>query len=503
MPSSPPPRTRPGPAGVLSTRGRRGAISAAHPVAGAAGVEMLRLGGNAVDAALAAQAVICVLLPQAASLGGDLLALVRQPDGSTVAVNGTGASAAAAVPGDWRSGGGSVTTPGLVAGWAVLHGSFGRLPLADVLTPATALARNGVIVDEALAESVAEQRQRLLAGGAESWELLRTRPGDRWRQPALADLLGAVADLGATVFYAGAAGAAIAAAVQRRGGWLTETDLADHAADTGLPVTVAWDEARVHVQPPMSQGVLLAMALHFLQTLGTGPETASGPDLDGALDHVLVELTEATFAHRSACGQGAALLAEPLHVDPARAAHRGGPRAYLHTAGVAAADADGLVVSSLVSVFDNFGSAVFVPELGITLNNRAAGFTDGANAPAPGRKPVHTLAPALVEGPRVLALATPGADGQVQTLLQILAALRYRRASVAEAVAALRWRTEGGALLVEDGHPQTAALAHRGHRVARRPAGDPVFGGVVAAGIDDDGPFCVSDWRRQVASAAL
>src|SRR6185295_344565 len=103
--------------------------------------------------------------------------------------------------------------------------------------------------------------------------------------------------------------------------------------------------------------------------------------------------------------QGEALLAHSLAIDFNKASHRGGPRAYLHTAGVAAADAQGDVVSSLVSVFDDFGSCVFVPELGITLNNRAGGFTTGANSAAPGKRPVHTLAPALLTTPQgVLAL---------------------------------------------------------------------------------------------------
>lgn len=491
---------------VRQVRGRVGAVSAAHPTASAAGAELLRLGGNAVDAAVAAQAVICVLMPQAASVGGDLLALVRRPDGVTVAVNGTGASAAAAAPGLWLSGGSSVTTPGLVAGWTSLHGSFGRLPLHTVLAPAISLARSGVRVDEPLVRAVEEQRHRLVVGGAASWDLMRMRTGDLWRQPALAGLLAAIAVEGEAAFYSGFGPGAIAAAVQRNGGWLTEADLAGHRSEVRTPVTVPWGEARVSVQPPMSQGVLLTMALHWLDTRhaasSAGFEPAPGWADDG-LPHLLVELTEAVFAHRSACATGEALLAEPLDVDPVRAAHRGGPRAYLHTAGVAAADVEGLVVSSLVSVFDDFGSAVFVPELGCTLNNRAAGFTDGANSPGAAKKPVHTLAPALVEGRRVLGLATPGADGQVQALLQILVALRFGGLSVADAVAALRWRTEGGSLLLETGHPARTGFESRGHDVVLRPPGDPVFGGVVAAGIDDEGPFCVSDWRRQVASVAV
>ena len=439
-------------------------------------------------------------MPQGASLGGDLLALVRQPDATTVAVNGTGASAAGAQVGDWRSGGASVTAPGLVAAWDTLHRTYGRLPLTAVLAPAVALAREGFVVDAELAAAVDQQRPRLLAGGAAVWRLLSARLGDHWCQPELADLLEQLGTDGPGAFATGPAATALADAIRRHGGWLDEKDLAAHQTQVGPPLTVPWHGSLVHVQPPMSQGVLLASALHALE-LRSPASYGLDSARDDELAHLMVELTEAAFAYRSSCVEGEALLDRALAVDPDRAARRGGPRAYLHTAGVAAVDRDGQVVSSLVSVFDDFGSAVFVPELGLTLNNRAAGFTDGANAPAPGRRPVHTLAPVIVEGERVVGLATPGADGQVQTLLQILAALRYRGLPLVEAIDALRWRTEDRALLVEAGHPATAGLRRLGHRLVERTPGDPVFGGVVAAGFDNDGPFSVADGRRQVATA--
>jgi hypothetical protein len=131
------------------------------------------------------------------------------------------------------------------------------------------------------------------------------------------------------------------------------------------------------------------------------------------LDHAGIELTEAAFAFRDRVHEGTSLLAQPLRIDLSRASRRGGPRAYLHTAGVAAADRFGTVVSSLLSVFDDFGSGVFVPEGGFVLNNRAGGFTAAPNDARPGKRPVHTLAPMLIETERgALALATPGADGQ-------------------------------------------------------------------------------------------
>ncbi|WP_203595426.1 gamma-glutamyltransferase [Salipiger sp. PrR002] len=191
-------------------------------------------------------------------------------------------------------------------------------------------------------------------------------------------------------------------------------------------------------------------------------------------------------------------MSEALTDDPERAPHRGGPRAYLHTAGVACADADGCVVSSLVSVFDDFGSGVYVPEGGFMLNNRAAGFGPAPNDAAAGKRPVHTLAPALLTGPdgSVWALATPGADGQVQTLLQVLSRARLAGEDLAAAVAAPRWRSENGQLLIEESHPEIEALRALGHALKVLPSGDLRFGAIVAAGMQGGSPRALADWRR-------
>ncbi len=476
--------------------GSRGAVAAAHPMAVAAGTSALAQGGTAVDAAIAAQAVVCVLMPQAGGLGGDLLALVHQSDGGVHAVNGCGRSPATATAAA-SDGGASVTVPGLLDGWAETHRGFGRLPWDVVLAPAVRLAADGFPVEASLARAVAAQRPRLVRGGAGGWPLLTLSPGDRWRQPELAALLRAFGRSGRDALHAGPVADAVVAAVRRSGGRLTADDLAAHRTEVGAPIAVDWNGGRLHVQPPSSQGVLLAMAARWLQRTGPAARAAD-------LDHLLVEVTEAVFAHRDDCHAGAALLDRPLTVDPERSGRRGGPRAYLHTAGVATADATGQVVSSLISVFDDFGSGVFVPEAGLVLNNRAGGFTAGANAFGPGRYPVHTLAPALVTDGSggVLALATPGADGQVQTLVQILAHRRYDGLGLAAAIAAPRWRSQDADLLVEDDHPARDALARRGHRVRPRPPGDDVFGAVVAAGNASSGPFAAADWRRRVRAGA-
>lgn len=470
--------------------GRLGAVSAAHPLAAAAGQQVLATGGNAVDAAIAAQAALGVLVPQSCGIGGDLLCLVAG-EGDPVAVNGTGATPAGAEPGVTApSGGASVTVPGAVGAWETLAERYGRVGLEAALAPAVTLAAEGTAADPRLLAEVEVQRDLLLRGGAGEWPLLGLTAGQTWVQDRLADTLRAIGRDGAAAFYAGLA-PAIARAVQRDGGALTAEDLAAHRTVVAEPLAVDWCGGTAWVQPPVSQGVLLAMALAWLTREGVPPDPAER-------EHVLVELTEAVFAHRARAGEGPALLDEPLAVDRGRARRRGGPRGAMHTAGVAVADAGGLVVSSLITVFDHFGAGVFVPEGGFVLTNRGAGFTQPPNDPAPGKRPVHTLAPALLQrGGELTAVATPGADGQVQTLLQVL----VRAATgmdLPAAIAAARWRSEAGRLLIEHDHPQAAALEARGHDVHRSVPGEGPFGSVVCAGVRDGWPRSTGDWRRQV-----
>jgi gamma-glutamyltranspeptidase/glutathione hydrolase len=473
-------------------RGRGGAVAAAHPLAVAAGQEMLVAGGTAADAAIAAQAVLCVVMPDACGLGGDMLALVHQPRQPTIAINGTGA-APSRLEKVSDDGPNSITVPGIVDAWCELSTRAGRLSLSQVLGPAIRLARTGVRISPILAVALATHRARLQRGHASGWVLFDQVAGTRIEQSHLASSLELIGAQGRDAFYQGASAKAIAQAVQAQGGTLSEADLTGHATVIANPVETTWGKLRVGAQPPMAQGILLNMAVNALNRLGDFPATLN--------DHVGIELTEAAFAFRSDVALGEALLAHELPVDFSKASHRGGPRAYLHTAGVATADAEGSVVSSLVSVFDDFGSCVFVPELGITLNNRAGGFTTGANSAAPGKRPVHTLAPALLATEHgVLALATPGADGQVQTLLQVLIAIEREGMDLARAIARPRWRSENDKLLIERSHGSIESLRALGHQIEVLPDGAMRFGAVVCAGYLHDEPIAAADWRRETAA---
>lgn len=476
--------------------GRRGTISCENPLAASAGLRAYDLGGGAVDALISAQAVLAVVSPDACGLGGDMLALVHGAEGEVVAVNGTGC-APMAWAGQPIEGPNAITVPGLVGAWATAHARWGRLPMAELLAPAIRLAEEGFKVTSYLGRALVAQRDRLVAGGAGDWPLFDRAEGDVVRLPVLAALLRRVAEEGAEAFYAGDMAAATARAVQALGGTLAEADLAAHETVVTAPNRTPFRGCMLMTQPPITQGILLNMSLAALER--------AAPEAGLAADHAGAELTEAAFAYRARAGEGMALMDEVLSYDPAQALHRGGPRAYLHTAGVACADAEGLVVSSLVSVFDDFGSAVYVPEGGFMLNNRAAGFGPAPNDAGPGKRPVHTLAPALLTGPEgaVWAVATPGADGQVQTLLQVLWKALGEGTDIAAAVAAPRWRSENGALLVEGGHPFAEALAGLGHDVKPLPSGDLRFGAVVVAGVQEGTPRALADWRRLTTSGAV
>lgn len=384
--------------------GRRAAIAAAHPLAVAAGQEIICQGGSAVDAVIAAHAVISVINPDAGGLGGDGFFLIRDPEGGLMGINAAGRSAAAS-PSVTTDDGSSVAVPGLVAGWADLTARWGCMPLADLLAPAIRIAREGITPGQQLRAALVAQSARLEAGGAELWPVLAGHRAGATRilQPELARSLEIIASDGCSGFYGGLIAHAIVKAVARRGGALDVTDLSDHRSVIAPPVSVDAFGVRISVQPPMSQGILLAMCV---KSLAAAEQGRCDPD------HAAIETTLAAFEHRARVAEGEALLDASLGFDPHRASGRSGARPYLHTAGVAAADDEGLVVSSLLSVFDDFGSAIYVPEAGFVLNNRAAGFTVAPNEPAGAKFPVHTLAPAIIEmGEDVLALATPGADG--------------------------------------------------------------------------------------------
>ncbi len=471
-------------------QGQHLAVACGHPLAVQAALRVGAKGGNAADAAAAAAAALTVILPDACGLGGDLLCIVRLPDGRTQAINGVGAAPLALTGPLPDDGGQVVAVPGFVAGLCDLHELAGSLGRADVLAPALELAEHGVPITRDTDEALVANAARLTRGGADVSPWVRARAqgaGAVVRLPETAATLRALITDGPEAFYDGPNAEAIVAAIAREGGVMTLADLAEHRSVHAEPVAVDYRGVTVLAQPPSSQAMLLTMALRRL--------AAERPsDSSPAAHHRAIEAMVGAFAYRDRITEAGAVeelmaLADgiPIAERASRADHAKG---YNHTTSVTVADRDGTVVSMLVSVFDSFGSATWVPEGGFFLNDRLLSFSRdpaSANAPAGGKRPVHTLSPAMVvDRERVLGISTPSADGQVQALLQVLLAHLDEATDLGDAIERPRWRSVDDLLHVEDDiEPElSAGLRGLGHAVTDAPVGDSLFGSVCAAEVN-------------------
>jgi gamma-glutamyltranspeptidase len=438
------------------------AVAAPHHLAVDAAREAVEAGGGAVDAALAAAMALTVVYPHQCAIGGDLIAVVRRPDGSMTSVNASGRYGTGGRPGEGTvpvSGPGSITVPGMVSGWEALHELGGTLPVARLLEPAIRLAANGVPVTERLAAAMAAvdldtDSDPGLRGLVTDAEGRRLTAGVVLRQEALARSLSRLAEDGLRSFYAGRLGDEVSAALQDLGAPVTRDDLRRHTPALADVLTAEAANCRLSTVPPNSQGYL------FLVTMLAADRLIwRGVVID---DRVLLELFLRTTARREA------ELADPDHmsatgaelIDPAQVERDvaavmerldapttphtvpPAPRRDGDTAAVTAVGADGTAVSLVQSLFHSFGSRLHDPATGITFHNRAAGFSSdpGPNSLAPGKRPAHTLMPLIVEHADgwVAAHATMGGRQQPQIHAQVLRQ-RLAGATANEAVSAPRF----------------------------------------------------------------
>lgn len=486
-------------------RGVRGVCACGHPLGTTAALDAFRAGGTAADAAVAAALALSVVLPDACGLGGDAFALVqRAGERAATAYNGSGRAPAlmtGAVPVD---GGGTVAVPGAIAAWWDILGTHGALDPEQLLAPAVRLAREGFPLGGDTGRALGAHRARLARGAPDhALSAPGLRTGSLIRQPVLATTLERLAEHGPSVFYAGGLAEQIARAVQDDGGMMTVDDLAAHSTEvlSGLLSTRLGRE--LVVAPPVSQAALIPVALGSLER--------AAPTGAASRLHAAVEAIEAAFAYRHELTSGAAaerlLRVEPPVIDLERAARRGGPRSDAHTTAIATADSEGTLVSMLISVFDDFGSSLWVHEGGFLLNDRLQGFTAPGSTAVAGARPVSTLSPALLaNGSARMALGTPGSDGQVQTIVQLVVALDDGL-SIEAALDRPRVRSVDGRLAVEEDVEASVleALRRLGHDVWVRPPGEPRFGAAVAAGVEEDSGtlWAASDPRREAWAAAL
>jgi gamma-glutamyltranspeptidase/glutathione hydrolase len=471
-----------------------------HHLASQAGLGVLRDGGTAVDACVAIAATLAVVYPHMTGLGGDGFWLIAEPDGGIHAIDACGAAAAAAdlalyagldaVP--WRGPLAANTVAGTVSGWGAAIERGGRLPLGRLLDDAIRLADEGVPVTDGGAEVAAAKSAELCAQPGAYARIFEPegrplRAGDTLRQPALAETLRRIAAGGPSSFYDGALAADIASDLAALGSPVSVADLAVHRAIRPAPLQVAIDGATLYNMVPPTQGLASLLILAIAGRLSAG-------EADGfAHVHGLIEATKQAFLIRDAdvgdpaymtldpqslLDDGAALDALAAAIDPAHALPWPQPANPGDTCWFGAADADGRVVSCIQSTYFEFGSGLVLPRTGIAWQNRGASFRlaeDGWNALKPGRRPFHTLNPALARfaDGRVMAYGTMGGEGQPQTQAAIFS--RYARFGVGlqDAISRPRWllgRTWGDvstSLKIEDRFPPELidALRAAGHEV--------------------------------------
>jgi len=480
----------------------RGIVAAEHPLAAQAGAVVLARGGHAVDAAIAANAVMGVVSPNANGLGGDLFAIVY--DNTTNTVHGLNASG-------WSPDGTSidfllslgmnampqhgihcVTVPGAVAGWTALHSRFGRVAFDTLLQPAIAHADEGFPVSEIVA---LEWRgcASILASDASAAALYLPKgrapeAGQIFRNPDLARALRAVAREGRHGFYAGEIGARILEASAERGGRFSPADLAEYEAEWVVPLTTTYRGWDVFEIPPNSQGVAALVMLNILEAFPIGSHGCGTADTI----HVLIEAKKLAYADMRRHVGDPKFSKIPLEemlsktyarkrarlIEPERAARDVSPGTLPVHAGdttyLSAVDAAGNVVSLIQSNFANFGSLVVPPASGFVLQSRGGLFTfdrSHPNALAPRKRPLQTIIPAFMKRDHVrIGFGVMGGWNQPQAHAQVVSNIVDHGLNLQQALEAPRFvklTFDGLDVMMESRFPKEVrdALARRGHEI--------------------------------------
>jgi gamma-glutamyltranspeptidase / glutathione hydrolase len=491
-----------------------GVIATSQPLASAAGLRVLQDGGNAIDAAVTAAAVLSVVEPHMNGIGGDLFAIVYSAKTKRVHVlNASGRSAQAATIEEFRRrelksipyrGELSVSVPGTVDGWHELLANHGTRTLAQALEPAIRYARDGYAVSEIIAAGWRGQVKTLAADpAAAATFLVDGRAPDAnevVRNPNLARSLETIAQGGRDAFYRGPIAAAIAADMKARNGLLTEADFAAHRSDWVEPISTTYRGYEVLEVGPNTQGIVALQMLNILE----GFDLKAMGHNSAAYLHHLVEAKRIAFADRNAwIADADAMPAEALtrmlskdyaaerrkQIVPGKAAEsyqplsiagrttpsEPRPEAYGDTIYLTAADREGNVISLIQSIYEYFGAGIVAGDTGIVLHNRGSQFSLDAshpNALAPGKRPFHTLVPAMVlkDGRPWFSFGVMGGDMQPQGHVQVLVNLIDFGMNVQEAGEAARFRHVGTGLALESaiGAEAHAGLEQRGHRLVDR-----------------------------------
>jgi len=496
----------------------KGVIATPHHVASEAGAQVLRDGGNAIDAAIAADAVLCVVYPQMTSVAGDLMAIVWPADaGAPVGIIGAGRSGELATIDAVRArgydtmperGALSVTVPGTVEAWGRLLERFGTLGMAAVLEPAIALASNGYVITDRLAEFL-KQGAELLVKEPAAHELYPPMEGGMLlRNPDLSSVLRDVGRSGIGGFYRGEIAAAVAAAIKKRDGFVTARDLASHRSQWVEPLTVRYRDLTVYELPPPTQGLT---ALAMVARLDRIPSSELGTGVSFVkafkrIRHECYPLRDRYITDPDFAVAPLEPFLNPSHAAVGSAdAIDGGDTIYL-----CAADEHGNLVSLIQSVAYGFGSGIVAEGTGMLLQNRGAYFKldpDHVNRLEPKKRTMHTLIPAMAarDGRPAIVFGSMGGEGQPQFQTQVLINIVDRGLEPAEAVARPRIRIVAGtdAISVEADDPEVRELNRSGLNIELVPPRHHSHGHAQAIVVDGPGAWRAGADPRSDGSVEL
>jgi gamma-glutamyltranspeptidase/glutathione hydrolase len=500
---------------------REGMAATAQPLATAVAVDVLKRGGSAVDAAIAANAMLGLTEPSACGIGGDLFAIVWDPKTRRLhGYNGSGRSPRGLSYAELVKQLGSagpiqpftplaVSVPGAVDGWYALHERFGKLPMSELLAPAIRYARAGYPVTQVEAADWEEGIAFILETDApeKMFENLKKtylvngrtpKAGEIFRNQDLAGSYEIIAKDGRDAFYRGDIAKTITAYLKRLGGFIDAEDLARHRGEWVDPVSVTYRGFQVFELPPNGQGIAALQMLNLLEAYDLAKMGRDSADFW----HLLVEAKKLAYEDRARFYADPAFAAGPIQallskeyaterrklIEMDRAAQQqpaGEPPEHGDTTYISTADANGMMVSLIQSTYWEFGSGLVPDGLGFALQNRGVGFNfekKHANVYAPNKRPFHTIIPAFVlkDGEPVFSFGVMGGFVQPQGHVQILVKIIDFGMNVQEAGDAARFAhsgssqptgeemRDGGTLALEAGVPAEVveALRARGHSVA-------------------------------------
>jgi len=399
------------------------AVATSHPLATSTALNILREGGNAVDAAIAASATLCVVEPHMTGIGGDCFAIVGEPDGKLHGLNGSGRSASGCNL-DWYLENGfnkieeqsahAVTAPGALRAWEALHNRFGSTDFVRLFADAIHYGTEGFPVGSRVAADWQLLVEKLSANpGANAHYLFNKKApaaGQKITSPALAETLKQVASQGVDAFYEGEIACEIADTIKAGGGILSEADIAATQPDWVTPISADFNGHQLHEIPPNGQGLAALILTKLLKKIGTAEshDSLERAHLEAECGRIAYTARDAYIADPATMHHSIETLLSDSHIDDL--AKLFSPNARNETLALpdptgsdtvylTVVDRNGLAISFINSLFGGFGSGIVTPKSGITLQNRGCGFNlikGHANAIGPSKRPFHTIIPAMV-----------------------------------------------------------------------------------------------------------